>query len=255
MTETWRMDDDATRAADHYDAMGPAYADDVRTHPVNAAYERPAMLTMAGDVRRKRVLDVGCAAGGLSALLMDRGADVVGIDVSERMVEIARRDLGGRAEFRVADAGRPMPVLADESFDLVTASLVLHYLRDWAVPLREFHRVLRSDGALLISTHHPTQDVQIIDPPASYFDVTLLRDTWDKGGRDFEVHFYHRPLSAVVDALADAGFVVERIPEPQPDPAAFTGLPGLYEQMSRGPWFLFIRAVKSSTGGAARTPG
>ena len=48
MTETWRMDDDATRAADHYDAMGPAYADDVRTHPVNAAYERPAMLTMAG---------------------------------------------------------------------------------------------------------------------------------------------------------------------------------------------------------------
>jgi len=85
--------------------------------------------------------------------------------------------------------------------------------------------------------------------------VTLLRDTWDKGGRDFEVHFYHRPLSAVVDALADAGFVVERIPEPRPDPAAFTGLPGLYEQMSRGPWFLFIRAVKSSTGGAARTPG
>ena len=74
--------------------------------------------------------------GGLSALLVDRGADVVGIDVSERMVEIARRDLGGRAEFRVADAGRPMPFLEDESFDLVTASLVLHYLRDWAVPLR-----------------------------------------------------------------------------------------------------------------------
>ena len=238
------MNDDASRAADEYDAMGPIYADDVRTHPVNAAYERPALLAMAGDVRGKRVLDVGCAAGALSALLVDRGAEVVGIDVSERLVEIARRDLGGRAEFRVADVGRPMPFFADGTFDLVTASLVLHYLRDWTVPLRELHRILREDGALLISTHHPTQDVAISDPPASYFDVTLLTDTWNKGGKDVEVHFYHRPLSAIVGALADAGFVIERIPEPRPDPAAFTGRPGLFERMSRGPWFLFIRAVK-----------
>jgi SAM-dependent methyltransferase len=213
------------------------------------------MLAMAGDVRSKRILDVGCAAGALTALMADAGADVVGIDVSEEMVEIARRDLGGRAEFRVADVGRPMPFLADESFDIVTASLVLHYLRDWGVPLRELHRVLRPDGALLISTHHPTQDVMISDPPAPYFDTTLLRDTWNKGGSDFEVQFYHRPLSAVVDALADAGFVVERIPEPRPDPAAFSGMPGLYERMSRGPWFLFIRAVKSGSRRAARTPG
>jgi len=241
------MNDDATRAAEDYDAMGPAYADDVRTHPINAAYERPAMLAMAGDVRGRRVLDVGCAAGALSALLVERGAEVVGIDVSERLVEIARRDLGGRAEFNVADVGRPMPFLADESFDLVTASLVLHYLRDWAVPLREFHRILRPGGALLISTHHPTMDVAISDPPAPYFDLTLLTDTWHKGGRDLEVRYYRRPLSAVVDALADAGFLIEWIPEPRPDPAAFAGRPGLYERISAGPWFLFIRAVKRNS--------
>jgi SAM-dependent methyltransferase len=137
-----------------------------------------------------------------------------------------------------------MPFLADGSFDLVTASLVLHYLRDWAVALRELHRVLRPGGVLLVSTHHPTMDVAISDPPAQYFEVTLLADTWHKGGRDFEVRYYHRPLSAVVDALADGGFLVERIPEPQPDPAAFAGRPGLYERISAGPWFLFIRAVK-----------
>ena len=176
---------------------------------------------------------------------MDRGADVVGIDVSERLVEIARRDLGDRAEFHVADVGRPMPFLADESFDLVTASLVLHYLRDWAVPLREFHRVLRPGGALLISTHHPTMDVAISDPPAPYFDLTLLTDTWHKGGRDLEVQYYRRPLSAIVDALADAGFLIERMPEPRPDPAAFAGWPGAVSSGYRaGPWFLFIRAVK-----------
>jgi ubiquinone/menaquinone biosynthesis C-methylase UbiE len=238
------MNDDAARAAEDYDAMAAAYADDVRTHPINAAYERPAMLAMAGDVRGRRVLDVGCAAGAMSALLADRGAAVVGVDVSERLVEIARRDLGDRAEFHVADVGSPMPFLEDESFDLVTASLVLHYLRDWAVPLREFQRVLRPGGALLISTHHPTMDVTISDPPAPYFEVTLLTDTWHKGGRDLEVQYYRRPLSAVVDALAVAGFLIERIPEPRPDPAAFVGWPGLYERISGGPWFLFIRAVR-----------
>lgn len=255
MTETGPMNDDATRAAEEYDAMGAAYADDVRTHPINAAYERPAMLAMAGDVRGTRVLDVGCAAGAMSALLLDRGAEVVGVDVSERLVEIARRDLGGRATFHAADVGLPMPFLADGSFDLVTASLVLHYLRDWAVPLREFHRVLRPGGALLISTHHPTMDVAISDPPSPYFELTLLTDTWHKGGRDLRVQFYRRPLSAIVDALADAGFLIERIPEPRPDPAAFAGWPGLYERISAGPWFLFIRALKRSPVMPAPTSG
>ena len=249
------MNDDATRAAEEYDAMGAAYADDVRTHPINAAYERPAMLAMAGEVRGRRVLDVGCAAGAMSALLVDRGADVVGIDVSERLVEMARRTLGDRAEFHVADVGRPMPFLTDESFDLVIASLVLHYLRDWEVPLREFHRVLRPGGALLVSTHHPTMDVAISDPPAPYFDLTLLTDTWHKGGRDLEVRYYRRPLSAIVDALADAGFLIERMPEPRPDPTAFAGWPGLFERISTGPWFLFIRAAKRGSATPAPMPG
>jgi SAM-dependent methyltransferase len=242
------MSDDATRAARTYDAMGPAYADDTRTHPINAAYERPAMLAMTGEVQGKRVLDVGCAAGTLSSILADRGAYVLGIDVSERLVEIARREHGGRAQFRVADVGSPMPFLAAESFDFVIASLVLHYLRDWAVPLREFHRVLRPGGALLISTHHPTRDIEVSDPPAPYFDLILLSESWNKGGTEFDVRFYHRPLSAIVDAVVDAGFVIERIPEPRPDPAAFTGWPGLFERMSSGPWFLFIRAAKRSSG-------
>jgi hypothetical protein len=70
----------------------------------------------------------------------------------------------------------------------------------------------------------------------------LLTDTWRKGGRDFQVRFYHRPISAIVDALTDAGFLIERIPEPLPDPAAFTDR-AFYERMRQGPWFLFIRAV------------
>ena len=245
------MDPDAQRSAADYDEMGEAYAHDAEVHPINASYERPQMRAMAGDVRGRRILDAGCAAGALSALLVARGASVVGIDVAPSLVRIARERLESRAEFHIADLGEPLPFLADASFDVVIASLVLHYLRDWDRPLREFHRVLKADGALLISTHHPIRDVEIVDPPAPYFETVLLTDTWRKTGRDFKVRFYHRPLSAIVDALADAGFVIERLPEPIPEREGFSGAPDLYERLLGGPWFLFVRALKRS---AARQP-
>lgn len=240
------MTSDARRAVDDYDQMAEVYADDADTNPMNVLYERPQMLAMAGDVRGKRVLDVGCAAGALSEALVARGARVVGVDVNARLVARARDRLGGRGEFHVTDIASPMPFLESESFDLVTASLVMHYVADWSAPLGEFQRVLRPDGALLISTHHPINDIDIAEPPAPYFETTLLTDTWRKGGSTFRVRFYHRPLSAIVDALADAGFLIERIPEPTPDREAFAAVPDFFERMSRGPWFLFIRAVPSS---------
>jgi hypothetical protein len=86
--------------------------------------------------------------------------------------------------------------------------------------------------------------VAITEPPAPYLETVLLTDAWDKAGREYQVHFYHRPLSAIVDALADAGFLVERIPEPVPDRSGFARDPAFYDRLTRRPWFLFIRAVK-----------
>ena len=233
--------DDGQRALDDYDQMADAYADDAQVDPMKTTYDRPTILAMAGDVRGKRVLDVGCASGGLTELLVEGGASVVGIDLNPRLVERARERVGERAEFRVVDISDPLP-FGDSSFDVVTASLVLHYLADWGPPVREFARILRPGGLFVMSTHHPTQDLEIGPPGASYFDRVLLTDTWRKGGRDFEVRFYHRPISAIVDTLADAGLLIEWIPEPIPRREAFSA--AFYEKMVKGPWFLFIKAVK-----------
>ena len=239
-----RMTGDSERAREDYDRMGDAYADDSYSDPVKVGYERPAMLAMAGEVRGKRVLDAGCAAGALSRALAERGARVAGMDLNEGFIERARANVGSDAEFHVADISKPMPFFASGSFDIVTASLVLHYLEDWDAPLREFHRVLAAGGALLISTHHPMQDVNVSTPPTPYFEKRLLTDVWNKGGREYKVRYYRRPLGAIVDALAAAGFVIERMPEPRPDPAAFTDAPDLYAQIAAAPFFLFIRALK-----------
>src|SRR5918999_6023898 len=99
--------------------MADVYADDAETDRLKTTYDRPAIVAMAGDLRGKRVLDVGCAAGHLSELFLDGGARVVGIDLNERLVERARERLGGRAEFLVADISESMPFLESGSFDVV----------------------------------------------------------------------------------------------------------------------------------------
>src|SRR5215813_1078052 len=117
-----------------YDGFAEAYAASNENNLVNAYYERPAMLALAGDVAGRRILDAGCGAGPLFAALRDRGAIVTGFDKSAGMLELARRRLGDEADLQVADLASPLPI-PDDTFDDVTASLVLHYLQDWAPAL------------------------------------------------------------------------------------------------------------------------
>jgi 2-polyprenyl-3-methyl-5-hydroxy-6-metoxy-1,4-benzoquinol methylase len=64
---------------------------------MNAYYERPAMLALAGEVTGRRILDASCGSGPLFAALRDRGAMVSGFDASAGMLELARRLLGDGA--------------------------------------------------------------------------------------------------------------------------------------------------------------
>ena len=73
-----------------YDSFAAAYTAANENIVVNAYYERPAMLELAGDVAGRRILDAGCGSGPLFAALRDRGAIVTGFDKSAGMVELAR---------------------------------------------------------------------------------------------------------------------------------------------------------------------
>jgi SAM-dependent methyltransferase len=224
-----------------YDEIADVYAAKVEDAPFNALYERPAMLNLLPPLDGLRVLDAGCGSGIYAELLTDRGARVTGIDGSAAMLEHARRRLAGRGvELRVADLRNPLP-FADASFDGIVSALVVHYLRDWSVMLAEFRRVLRPGGWLAFSTHHPAAEAAYFQP-ARYLDVELLADEWTGVGT---VRFYRRPISRIVNDLADAGFVIERMEEPLPTEAFRQVKPDAYERMLRQPDFLFIRARPS----------
>jgi SAM-dependent methyltransferase len=236
---------DGKRSATQYDAMAEAYASDNVDSPFNAYYERPATQRLLGDVAGKRVLEVGCGAGPLTEWLVNKGASVTAMDVSPRMVGMAKARLGNRARILKGDLTAPLAFASDASFDLVVASLVLHYLRDWIGPLRELRRVLLAEGALVFSTHHPTMDAQIHSPD-DYFATKQITETWTKGTGTFEVTFWRRPLTAMAEAIEAAGFLIERLVEPKPDSDLAQRDSESYQLLTTQPRFLFFRLVPRS---------
>jgi len=92
-----------------------------------------------------RVLDVGTGPGEVAASIAQRGANPVGIDFSEAMLEEARRRQPG-IDFRLASA-EALP-FANEEFDAVVGNFVLHHSGDPAALLKEAFRVLRADGRI-----------------------------------------------------------------------------------------------------------
>ncbi|MEU6443019.1 class I SAM-dependent methyltransferase [Streptomyces sp. NPDC047046] len=227
-----------------YDSFAAAYAAANESNLVNAYYERPAMLALAGDVAGRRILDVGCGSGALSVALRDRGAMVSGFDSSAGMLGLARQRLGDGADLRVADLGSPLPY-PDDTFDDVMASLVLHYLEDWGPALAELRRVLRPGGRLIASVDHPFA-VNLIHREAGreaecdYFDTTKWTVEWSMGGRTTLVSRWNRPLHAMIEAFTGAGFHITVISEPEPDPAARELFPEAIGAEPRFLCFLFF---------------
>lgn len=198
--------------ATDYDGFAAAYSQANESNLLNGFYERPAMVRLAGDVDGHRVLDAGCGSGPLSAALDAKGAIVTGFDSSKEMVELARQRLGAEADLRVADLSEPLP-FDDDVFDLVVASLVLHYLRDWDAPLTELRRVLRPGGRVVLSVPHPS--VYLVNYGGSrYFETTPYSEEFEFVGQKAVLSYWHRPLHAMTDAFTKAGFRISVVSEP-----------------------------------------
>jgi len=122
--------------------------------PTDAAWwDAFEALVQLGDLRGRRVLDVGCGTGRLAAALAQEArAKVWGVDASDEMVAVARETVPTGVGIRLAEA-EDLP-FRDGWFDRVTMSLVLH-LVDRPRALAEARRVVGVGGRLAISTFHP----------------------------------------------------------------------------------------------------
>jgi SAM-dependent methyltransferase len=233
-------DDADPIARDAYDEIADQYAVDVRENAYNAHLEFPGTTSLIPDVEGARVLDAGCGTGAYSAWLVEHGAEVVGVDVSDEMLAHAR-DLvpdDAPAEFHQGDLGEPL-AFEDDAFDGVVSALALSYVRDWDHVFAEFRRVLRDDGFLVFSTGHPFDQFGADAPDAeNYFQVEQLTKEWD-----VEVPYYRRPFGEMTRPLLANGFRLEAIHEPQPTEAFREQRPERYEKESTHPVFVCVRAT------------
>ncbi|MDN4615326.1 class I SAM-dependent methyltransferase [Leifsonia sp. F6_8S_P_1B] len=233
-----------------YDAIAEGYAALNATSLLNEYYNRPAIAELAGEVAGRRILDAGCGSGPISADLRDRGAVVTGIDASAGMLDQARLRLGPDADLLVADLAEPLP-FADDSFDDVIASQALHYLEEWGPTLAEFRRVLRPGGRLIVSEEHPAA-IFLADRlgggSAEYFGVRARTEEWSLGGQTAQLVFWDRPLHAMTDAFAAAGFRITAISEPAPSPAAYERFPEAFVDRPSGRFLAFLLFVLEAPG-------
>jgi 2-polyprenyl-3-methyl-5-hydroxy-6-metoxy-1,4-benzoquinol methylase len=167
------------------------------------------------------VLDAGCGEGYLARVLAGRGARVTGIDLSPRLIELARnRDTRGEIEYRVGDLSRPQPELS-ERFDAVASYLVLNDVEDYRGFAATLAASLKPAGRLALAFNNPYGAV-IRKHVADYFDsdaVSPYLGLWAVG---IKTYFHHRTMEEYLDAFLATGLHLTKL-------ADLTGVPFEHE--------------------------
>lgn len=118
-----------------------------------------AVMDRAGAAQGRRLLDVGCGAGGAMVAARERGAIVAGLDAAAAMVDIARN----RLPDAVIETGEMEALpFADESFDVVTGLNAFQFAGDMVNALREARRVLRDEGTVAVLVWGRREDCDML---------------------------------------------------------------------------------------------
>jgi SAM-dependent methyltransferase len=204
-----------------------------------------AVAELAGFAR---VLDIGCGDGQISRLLVREGSSVVGVDPTWNQIRVAGERGGGPSYVKSGAAELPF---ADASFDAAVACLVFEHIDDVHGAIDEVARVVRPGGRFSFFLNHPLLQTPgsgwisdyTLDPPESYWRIgpyLVEQDSVEQVERGVFIRFLHRPLSTYVNALSEAGLVLERMVEPAP-PEGFLERAAEYEAASAIPRLLYLR--------------
>lgn len=269
-----------------WDDAADAWADFVRTGNdwTRDNLNNPAMFKMLGNIRRKRILDLGCGEGYNARIMAKKGAKVRGVDFSKKMIDLAvkeekRNKLG--IDYHASDACN-LRMFKNKTFDIVVCFMALQDIKDYKGAIKEVSRVLKKHGRFVFVIPHPCFEVRIIgdkkiggweykqgtkersvdDVPywtkdklienALYYTVDRYFDTckdviqWkmERLTKHFETSSFHRTLMSYADALHRAGFFISRLKEPKPTKTGLAKHPEYFAGNLRIPQSIVIEAVK-----------
>lgn len=212
----------------------------------------PAIMNAVGPAERLNVLDAGCGEGYLSRALARKGAVVTGIDLSRSLI-IAAKEAASTDEIEATfDIGSLYELpYESEAFDLVVCNHAINDLENPAIAIREFARVLRSNGRLIILMLHPCfysshaeRDQGVSHAiAASYFSERSIYQTFKVDGlispTGNTARF--RPLEYYIEQLRLSSMSVAALIEPHPTVEQMRNDPWWREKFTR-PLFMLITA-------------
>ncbi len=170
-----------------------------------------------GDVADRDVLELGCGAAQWSIALARRGARVVGLDVSGRQLEHARRLMAeAGVEFRLVHASAEDVPLPDASFDIVFCDHGAMTFADPCLTVPEVARLLRPGGLFAFSHHSAFETVCWPLGAAGVGDRLVLDYFGMHAIDDGEETVFQLPYGEWIGLFRANGFVVEDLIEPRP---------------------------------------
>lgn len=199
-----------------YNKWAPTY--DEERNPL-IALEENITLNFIGNVKNQRVLDVGCGTGRYCELLAKRGAKVVGIDPSPKMIEYAKKKITPDCRFelhlgRIEDAEFPT-----NHFNVVVSALTLGHIPELEPVIRKISRITKSQGRLIVSDIHPYW-------PISGHDYA---EFLDGSGQEYRIPEYAHLLEEYWNLLRRFKFGIEDFREPKIDRRLIERFPELKE--------------------------
>lgn len=207
-----------------WDKMAPHYQE--RYGKSLMFYEREFHLKLFGNVRGKKLLDLGCGGGQVSVFFAKEGAVVTGVDFSEKQIDFAR-GLAKKERLTISFISadiKDLSTFGDSSYDFVNSSHTIHYIEDLQRLFEEVFRVLLPDGKFVFSVSHPLN--HIVDSKGgrlvitrSYFSNEKYRWYWEFPEKKlkYPAYLFIRRVSDYFKYLTAAGFVVEDLLEPKTD--------------------------------------
>jgi SAM-dependent methyltransferase len=216
-----------------------------------AAPEWPALRAMLPELRGREVVDLGCGFGWFCRWARENGAaQVLGIDVSEKMLERARLETHDVA-ITYSRADIEHLELPPASFDLAYSSLAFHYIEDVGGLMVEIYRSLVAGGRLVFSVEHP---IFMAPSEPKFSSNESGRTSWpldcylDEGPRTTHwlakgVIKHHRTIATWINTMVEVGFAISRVEEWGPTEVQIAAHPEWADERQRPP-FLLISATR-----------
>ncbi len=212
----------------------------------NELLESKTLFRLLGNIKGKKILDLGCGPGFQIRKMKKKGAKVRGIDLSDKLIEIAKKQNPG-IEIIKGDITKKLSYKNSE-FDIVSSSLVFGHIEKWEKILQEVHRILKKDGIFIFSAYNPMTELMTKEKwffkkfkiIKDYFEEKLYKTYWD----GCKTWHHHKTYGTIVKLLVRNNFEIIDYEDCKPPKYSSKQYPKKYKDYINMPRFCIWKVRK-----------